>query len=112
MDALAQRIASAQQRDQTFGEGLNHRDLERKARVLDGGGERPALAQQRAGAPRELLDEDDEARAGAICAGNARPAGSLSLPRVVASSRSIIASFSAVASRGWSAMSSAVRTNS
>jgi hypothetical protein len=62
VDALAQRITLGQQSHQTLRESLNDRDLQSEPRVLDAGGKRFAVAQQRAGARRQLVDASEQAR--------------------------------------------------
>ena len=62
MDALAQRIALGQQSHQPLRESLNDRDLQSEPRILDAGGKRLAVAQQRAGARRQLVDALEQAR--------------------------------------------------
>src|SRR5215813_14526254 len=68
MDALAQRIALGQQSHQALRKGLDDRDLQSEPRVLDAGGKRFAVAQQRAGARRKLVDASEQARGRLACA--------------------------------------------
>src|SRR5262245_9755090 len=66
MDALAQRIAPAEEAGEPFGKGLDDGNLESKPDVLNPDRERPALMQEALGAVRERMDTDQQRRRSSI----------------------------------------------